>query len=94
MEVARLWPGVAEARELSVTGPESEALLLVGWLRSRLGRDVELAHQRADDLERVAVDGQGVPAPREPRRSASDLLSDELDRFARDRVYEAAVRAL
>ena len=94
VEVARLWPDVAGARELRVTGPESEALLLVGWLRSRLGRDVELAHQSADDLERVAVDGEEVPPPREPRRFASELLSDELDRFARDPVYEDAVRAV
>jgi Glucose-6-phosphate dehydrogenase subunit len=94
VEVARLWPGVADARELRVTGPESEALLLVGWLRSRLGRDIELAHEPADDVARVAVDGEDVPPPREPRRSASDLLSDELDRFSRDRVYEAAVRAV
>jgi glucose-6-phosphate dehydrogenase-like protein OpcA len=94
VEIARLWPDVADARELRVTGPESEALLLVGWLRSRLGRDIELAHERADHVERVAVDGEDVPRPREPRRSASDLLSDELDRFARDRVYEAAVGAV
>jgi glucose-6-phosphate dehydrogenase-like protein OpcA len=94
VEVARLWPDVADARELRVTGPESEALLLVGWLRSRLGRDVELDHQPADDVERVAVDGEDAPPPREPRRSGSDLLSDELDRFARDRVYEDAVRAV
>lgn len=90
--LARLWPGVADARELRVTGPESEALLLVGWLRSRLGRDVALAHERAGELERVAVDGEDVPPPREPPRSASDLLSEELDRFARDRIYEDAVR--
>jgi glucose-6-phosphate dehydrogenase assembly protein OpcA len=94
VEIARLWPDVAGVRELRVTGPESEALLLVGWLRSRLGRDVELAHERADDVESVAVDGEDVPPPRAPRRSASDLLSDELDRFARDRVYEDAVRAV
>ena len=94
VEIARLWPDVADAHELRVTGPESEALLLVGWLRSRLGRDVELAHEPADGVEGIAVDGEDVPPPREPPRSASDLLSDELDRFARDRVYEAAVRAL
>jgi Glucose-6-phosphate dehydrogenase subunit len=94
VEIARLWPDVADARELRVTGPESEALLLVGWLCSRLGRDVELAHEPADDVERVAVDGADVPPPREPRRSASDLLSDELDRFARDHVYEDAARAV
>jgi Glucose-6-phosphate dehydrogenase subunit len=94
VEIARLWPDVADAGELRVTGPESEALLLAGWLRSRLVRDVELAHEPADDVEHVAVDGEDVPPPREPRRSASDLLSDELDRFARDRVYEDAVRAV
>jgi Glucose-6-phosphate dehydrogenase subunit len=93
VEIARLWPDVADVRQLRVTGPESDALLLAGWLRSRLGRDVELAHERADDVDRVAVDGEDVPPPREPRRSASDLLSDELDRFARDPVYEGAVRA-
>ena len=92
--LARLWPGVADARELRVTGPESEALLLVGWLRSRLGRDLELVHERAGDVERVALDGEDVSPPREPPRSASDLLSDELDRFARDRIYEDAVRGV
>jgi hypothetical protein len=92
--LARLWPGIADARDLRVTGPESEALLLVGWLRSRLGRELELVHERAGDVERVALDGEDVPPPREPPRSASDLLSNELDRFARDRVYEDAVRGV
>jgi Glucose-6-phosphate dehydrogenase subunit len=94
VEIAGLWPDVADTRELRVAGPESEALLLAGWLRSRLGRDVELAHEPATEVEHVAVDGEDVPPPREPARSASDLLSDELDRFARDRVYEDAVRAV
>jgi hypothetical protein len=79
-------------RELAVTGPESDALLLAGWLRSRLGRDIELAHEPAADVEAVAVDGEDVPPPSEPRRSGSDLLSDELDRFSRDSIYEAAVK--
>jgi glucose-6-phosphate dehydrogenase assembly protein OpcA len=91
--VARLWPGVSRARELRVAGPHNEALLLVGWLRSRLGHDVELAHEPAGEVERVAVDGQDVPEPVEPQLSASDLLSEELDRFSRDPIYEAAVRA-
>jgi glucose-6-phosphate dehydrogenase assembly protein OpcA len=93
VEIARLWPGVANVRDLRVSGPESEALLLVGWLRSRLGSDIALAHEEGDALEAVAVDGEEVAAPKEPTRSASDLLSDELDRYARDPVYEAAVRA-
>jgi Glucose-6-phosphate dehydrogenase subunit len=93
VEIARLWPDVADARELSVTGPESDALLLVGWLRSRLGRDVDLTHEPAGEVEAVTVDGEEVPKLREPRQSASDLLSEELDRFSRDPVYEAAVKA-
>jgi glucose-6-phosphate dehydrogenase assembly protein OpcA len=92
-QIARLWPEVADARELHVSGPESEALLLVGWLRSRLGRDVELTHERASEVETVAVDGRDVPPPQEPPRSASDLLSEELDRFSRDQIYEAATKA-
>lgn len=93
LEIARLWPDVADARELRVTGPESDALLLLGWLRSRLGRHLELVREHTDEVEAVAVDGEDVPTPREPARSASDLLSDELDRFSRDPVYEAAVKA-
>ena len=92
VEIARLWPDVADASELRVAGPESEALLLVGWLRSRLGRDVDLVREAADRVEAVAVDGQDVPTPKEPPRSASELLSEELDRFSRDHVYEAAVK--
>jgi glucose-6-phosphate dehydrogenase assembly protein OpcA len=91
--LARLWPGIADLRELRVAGPESDALLLVGWLRSRLGHDVELSHQPAGEIEQVAVDGDEVTSPAGERRSASELLSDELDRFSRDPVYEAAVRA-
>jgi glucose-6-phosphate dehydrogenase assembly protein OpcA len=92
-EIARLWPDVADARALSVTGPESDALLLAGWLCSRLGRGVALVRDEASDVEAVAVDGLEVPTPKEPPRSASDLLSDELERYARDPVYEAAVTA-
>jgi glucose-6-phosphate dehydrogenase assembly protein OpcA len=91
--LARLWPGIAEVSEVSVAGPETEALLLAGWLRSRLGRDVELAYEPAGEVERVAVDGDAVPEPVHERLSASDLLSTELDRFSRDPIYEAAVRA-
>jgi hypothetical protein len=91
VEIARLWPEVAGARELRVTGPESEALLLVGWLRARLGHDVDLLHGEANELQTIAVDGEDVPTPKRTTRSPSDLLSDELDRFSRDPVYEEAV---
>jgi hypothetical protein len=88
-ELAGLWPGIAEARALKVTGPVAEASLLAGWLRSRLGREIELSLGQADDLDGVEVDGESCPAPHE-RPSASDLLSAELDEFGRDPVYEAA----
>lgn len=90
--LAALWPGIAEVRKLRVQGPIAEAMLLVGWLRSRLERDVELEHNVADDLTAVDVDGEPCPAPHE-RPSASDLLSSELDEFGRDPVYEAAAKS-
>jgi Glucose-6-phosphate dehydrogenase subunit len=93
VEIARLWPDVANAQELQVSGPESDALLLVGWLRSRLGHDLALAVDQADRVEHVTVDGKDVPAPKEPPRSGSDLLSDQLDRYSRDPLYEGSVKA-
>jgi glucose-6-phosphate dehydrogenase assembly protein OpcA len=93
LAIAELWPEVAEVRELRVASPRAEALLLGGWLRSRLGRDVELVHEDAEELEGVAVDGTEVTPRPAPAASASDLLSEELERFGRDRVYEDAVRA-
>jgi glucose-6-phosphate dehydrogenase assembly protein OpcA len=91
--LAGLWPEVAEAGELRVKGPPAEALLLVGWLRSRLGRPCELAQETSSRIESVAVDGTVVPVPREEPDSSSDLLSAELDELSRDRVYEEAVRS-
>lgn len=91
--LAALWPGIASVERLSVTGPKADALLLAGWLRSRLGRDVRLTHRAAAALERVAVDGEAVAPPPGGAPGASDLLSAELDVFGRDAVYEAAVRA-
>ena len=90
--LARLWPGVAGARELAVSGPASEALLLAGWLRSRLGSEIALRNEPWPELAEVAVDGRRVAAERDGR-TPSDLLSDELDVFTRDPVYEAAAAA-
>ena len=90
--LANLWPDISEVRELRVEGPIAEASLLAGWLRSRLERDVELKHERADELVEVDVDGAACPVPSEDPTS-SDLLSAELDEFGRDRVYEAAALA-
>jgi glucose-6-phosphate dehydrogenase assembly protein OpcA len=90
--IARLWPEVADVNELHVAGPEQEATLLVGWLRSRLGQKVELRHEPAEQIERLELDGRKVRA-REERWSASDLLSHELDRFSRDSIDDESVRA-
>jgi glucose-6-phosphate dehydrogenase assembly protein OpcA len=91
--IAGLWPDVQGAKSISVTGPRADALLLAGWLRSRLERRIRLVHRSAGVLERVLVDGEMVDPPRGGPPTASELLSTELDQFARDPVYEAAVRA-
>jgi Glucose-6-phosphate dehydrogenase subunit len=91
--LAQQWPQIRRIETLAVTGPRADALLLAGWLRSRLGKRVELAHRPAAELERVVVDGEAVPPPRGGAPSASELLSAELDIFGRDRVYEASVLA-
>jgi hypothetical protein len=41
----------------------------------------------------VEVDGKPAPFPPSARPDPADLLSDELDRFSRDRVYEEAAKA-
>jgi glucose-6-phosphate dehydrogenase assembly protein OpcA len=90
-ELARRWPAIAECETLSVTGPEADARLLAGWLRARLERDVELELEPADELARLAVDGEPVELSRPDERTPSDLLSEQLDIFSRDEVYEEAV---
>jgi glucose-6-phosphate dehydrogenase assembly protein OpcA len=92
-QLASLWPGVADVDRIKVTGTEAQAHLLAGWLRSRLDRPVELEHEPSDRLVGVDVDGEPTPFPPGDPPDPADLLSDELDRFTRDRVYEAAVRA-
>jgi len=62
-----------------VTGPPAETLLVAGWLSSRAGIEIEI--ERADEL------------PVGDERKPSDLLSDELDVFVRDPVYEVATAA-
>ena len=91
--IAELWPEVGSVERLAVTGPKADALLLAGWLRSRLRRDVELRHRSAKEVSRVVVDGTSVEPPRAEPLSASDQLSTELDMFSRDPIYEAAVEA-
>jgi hypothetical protein len=91
--VAALWPGIGEAASVRVAGPEAEASLLSAWLGARLGRQIELEHEPAGEIELVEVDGAPAKPARCGRRSASDLLSDQLEIFGRDRVYEEAVRS-
>ena len=93
-QLASLWPRIAEVRHVHVTATPAQAYLLAGWLRSRLGRpEIELSITPADRLEGVDVDGEPAPFPPGDPPAPSDLLSDELDQFGRDPVYEGAVLA-
>jgi glucose-6-phosphate dehydrogenase assembly protein OpcA len=91
--LAGSWPEIRRARRVSVDGPRADALLLAGWLRSRLRHDVALSRRAAERVAAVRVDGEPVDPPPAPPPSESDLLSAELDLYVRDPVYEAAVRA-
>lgn len=92
-QLASLWPDIATVERIKVTGTAAQAFLLAGWLRSRLGRPVELEHEPADTLGGVEIDGEATPFPPGDPPPPSDLLSEELDRFERDPVYEEAVRS-
>jgi hypothetical protein len=91
--LASLWPEIADVGTIRVHGTAAQAWLLVGWLRSRLGRDeIALEHVDAERLEGIDLDGKPAPFPPGDPPTPSDVLSDELDRFTHDPVYEAAVR--
>jgi glucose-6-phosphate dehydrogenase assembly protein OpcA len=93
--LASLWPGIADVRTIRVHGTEAQAWLLLGWLRSRLGRDdLEMEHVDAERLEGIDLDGEPAAFPPGDPPTPSDVLSDELDRFTRDPIYEAAVSAV
>ena len=92
--LATLWPEIADVSTVRVAGTYAQALLVVGWLRSRLGRDdIVLEHVESGRLEGIELDGKPAPFPPGDPPIPSDVLSDELDRFTRDAVYEAAVLA-
>ncbi len=74
--------------------PRAEALLLSRWLGTRLDRPVDLAHEPAGEVERVEVDGLEAVPDRRESRSPSELLSDQLELFGRDAVYEQTVSQL
>jgi hypothetical protein len=93
--LASLWPEIGDVRTLRVHGTEAQALLLAGWLRSRLGRDdIVVEHVHAERLEGIELDGKPAPFPPGDPPQPSDVLSEELETFTRDPVYEAAVRAV
>jgi glucose-6-phosphate dehydrogenase assembly protein OpcA len=91
-QLASLWPGIAEVKRIGVTGTAPQAALLAGWLRSRLGHPVELEHEQSDHLVAVELDNEPAPFPPGDPPPPADLLSEQLDRFERDRIYEDAVR--
>ena len=91
--LATLWPDVADVSTLRVVGPRADALLLTLWIGSRLGREVDLENEPADTIEVVEADGVAVRRPRHEDLSPSDLLSEQLDVFGRDSIYEEAVRS-
>jgi hypothetical protein len=92
--LATMWPGIADVQTVRVRATAAQAWLLGGWLRSRLRRpEIAVEHEQAEKLEGVALDGEAVPLPPGDPPTPSDVLSDELERFTPDPVYEAAVLA-
>ena len=92
--IASRWPGAREASRLHVRGPPLESRLLTAWLSERLARDVALEHSPADELAAVELDGHAVQRPRFAMRSASELLSSELEQVRRSPIFEEAACAL
>jgi hypothetical protein len=91
--LASLWPGIADVNTMRVRGTPAQAYLLAGWLQSRLGHEITLEHVDAERLEGIDLDGEPTPFPPGDPPLPSDVLSDELDRFSRDPIYEAAAIA-
>ena len=91
--LASLWPGIKDVQRIRVQGTAAQAHLLAGWLRSRLKHPVALEHEPSDRLVGVDLDGEPAPFPPGDPPSGADVLSEELDQFGRDRIYEEAVRS-
>jgi Glucose-6-phosphate dehydrogenase subunit len=91
--LASLWPGIASVKSIRVHGTRAQAHLLHGWLVSRLDREVELELDEQERLSGIDLDGEPAPFPPGKPPNPSDVLSAQLDRFTRDRVFEAAARA-
>jgi glucose-6-phosphate dehydrogenase assembly protein OpcA len=91
--LASLWPDIANVKRIRVKGTSAQAYLLAGWLRSRLKHPLDLEHEPSDRLIGVDLDGEPAPFPPGDPPSGADVLSEELDTYGRDRIYEEAVRA-
>jgi glucose-6-phosphate dehydrogenase assembly protein OpcA len=91
--LATFWPEIASVQSIRVRATAAQAHLLRGWLSSRLGHPIRLGHNPADRLEAVAIDGEPVPLPPGDPPTPSELLSDELDNYTRDHIYEQAAIA-
>ncbi len=91
--LAHRWPGIKTIERLRVEGPHADALLVVGWLRSRLKREITLVRRPADEITSIRVGGDEVLQPVSQPGGAADLLSAELDVYGRDPIYEAATKA-
>ena len=89
-ELAGYWPGIRE-QEIRVRGPQAEATLLRGWLNARLDRAVRAVEPAA--VLGVRLGGEELLPPKADATTPSDLLSEQLDHFSRDPIYEAAVLA-
>lgn len=90
---ASLWPAVGEVREICVHGTRAQGYLLAGWLSSRLGHEVSLRLDEHELLEGIDIDGKPAPFPPGAPPNPSDVLSEELDNFGRNPVYEQAAAA-
>jgi glucose-6-phosphate dehydrogenase assembly protein OpcA len=90
-ELAKYWPGIRK-QEIEVSGPRAEATLLGAWLSARAKR--KLGELKLTSAKRLAVrlNSEEIPHPPPLYDTPSDLLSAELDQFARDPIYEEAVR--
>jgi Glucose-6-phosphate dehydrogenase subunit len=89
-ELSGYWPGIRE-QEIRVRGPQAEGALLRGWLNARLDRAVRAVEPAA--VLGVRLGGEELSPPKADATTASDLLSEQLDHFSRDPIYEAAVLA-
>lgn len=91
--LASLWPDIGQVQSIRVHGTRAQGYLLAGWLRSRLGEDIAVEIDERNRLDGIDLDGEPTPFPPGDPPHPSDVLSEELDRISRDRIYEQAVSA-